>query len=79
MKLWSWGNAPVGVINQTALTDDGSVYAETQCGAMETQLDFSFSTTGKNETLARVVAAITWDRWADMCQRNTWRQDQPFA
>jgi tetratricopeptide (TPR) repeat protein len=47
MKLWSWGNAPVGVINQTALTDDGSVYAETQCGAMETQLDFSFLQPGK--------------------------------
>ena len=42
MKLWSWGNAEVGVVNQTALTDDGSVYAETQCGAMETQLDFAF-------------------------------------
>jgi tetratricopeptide (TPR) repeat protein len=47
MKLWSWGNAPVGVINQSALTDDGSVYAETQCGAMETQLDFSFLQPGK--------------------------------
>ena len=42
MKLWSWGNAPVGVVNQSALTDDGSLYAETQCGAMETQLDFDF-------------------------------------
>lgn len=42
MKLWSWGNKPVGVVNQTALTDDGSEYAETQCGAMETQLDFDF-------------------------------------
>lgn len=42
MKLWSWGTMPVGVINQTALTDDGSEYAETQCGAMETQLDFDF-------------------------------------
>lgn len=42
MKLWSWGNLPVGVVNQTALTDDGSEYAETQCGAMETQLDFDF-------------------------------------
>ncbi len=42
MKLWSWGNAAVGVVNQTALTDDGSLYAETQCGAMETQLDFDF-------------------------------------
>ncbi|HTP02813.1 MAG TPA: DUF5107 domain-containing protein, partial [Anaerolineales bacterium] len=40
MKLWSWGNAPVGVVNQTSLTDDGSLYAETQCGALETQLDF---------------------------------------
>jgi tetratricopeptide (TPR) repeat protein len=47
MKLWSWGNAPVGVVNQTALTDDGSVYAETQCGAMETQLDFAFLQPGK--------------------------------
>ena len=46
MKLWSWGNAPVGVVNQTALTDDGSLYAETQCGAMETQLDFDFLTAG---------------------------------
>lgn len=42
MKLWSWGNAPIGVINQSALTDDGELYAETQCGAMETQLDFDF-------------------------------------
>ncbi len=47
MKLWSWGNAPVGVVNQTSLTDDGSVYAETQCGAMETQLDFAFLEPGK--------------------------------
>lgn len=47
MKLWSWGNAPVGVVNQTSLTDDGSVYAETQCGAMETQLDFDFLTPGE--------------------------------
>ncbi|MCS7247464.1 MAG: DUF5107 domain-containing protein [Anaerolineales bacterium] len=42
MKLWSWGNAPIGIVNQSALTDDGSLYAETQCGAMETQLDFDF-------------------------------------
>jgi tetratricopeptide (TPR) repeat protein len=47
MKLWSWGNAEVGVVNQSALTDDGSVYAETQCGAMETQLDFDFLQPGK--------------------------------
>lgn len=47
MKLWSWGNAPVGVVNQTSLTDDGSVYAETQCGAMETQLDFDFLIPGE--------------------------------
>ena len=47
MKLWSWGNAGVGVVNQTALTDDGSIYAETQCGAMETQLDFAFLQPGK--------------------------------
>jgi tetratricopeptide (TPR) repeat protein len=47
MKLWSWGNAAVGVVNQTALTDDGSVYAETQCGAMETQLDFDFLEPGE--------------------------------
>jgi tetratricopeptide (TPR) repeat protein len=44
MKLWSWGKAPIGVVNQSALTDDGSIYAETQCGAMETQLDFDFLT-----------------------------------
>ncbi|WP_322807199.1 DUF5107 domain-containing protein [Thermanaerothrix sp.] len=42
MKLWSWGNAPIGIVNQSALTDDGSLYAETQCGALETQLDFDF-------------------------------------
>lgn len=50
MKLWSWGNAPIGIVNQSALTDDGSIYAETQCGAMETQLDFDFLTpfTAKN-------------------------------
>jgi tetratricopeptide (TPR) repeat protein len=50
MKLWSWGNAPVGVVNQTALTDDGSEYAETQCGAMETQLDFDFLPPGKTRS-----------------------------
>ena len=42
MKLWSWGTSEVGVVNQSALMDDGSLYAETQCGAMETQLDFDF-------------------------------------
>jgi len=47
MKLWSWGNSPVGVVNQTALTDDNSEYAETQCGAMETQLDFDLLAPGK--------------------------------
>jgi len=47
MKLWSWGNTGVGVMNQAALTDDGSLYAETQCGAMETQLDFDFLQPGK--------------------------------
>ncbi len=47
MKLWSWGQSPVGIVNQTSLTDDGSVYAETQCGAMETQLDFDFLPPGK--------------------------------
>ncbi len=47
MKLWSWGQSPVGIVNQTSLTDDGSVYAETQCGAMETQLDFDFLLPGK--------------------------------
>ena len=50
MKLWSWGNAAVGIVNQSALTDDGSVYAETQCGAMETQLDFAFLPPGKTRT-----------------------------
>jgi tetratricopeptide (TPR) repeat protein len=54
MKLWSWGNAPVGVVNQTALADDGSVYAETQCGAMETQLDFDFLQPGE---------VRTWREW----------------
>jgi tetratricopeptide (TPR) repeat protein len=48
MKLWSWGNAEVGVVNQSALTDDGSLYAETQCGAMETQLDFAFLLPGRS-------------------------------
>ncbi len=50
MKLWSWGNAPVGVVNQTALTNDDSLYAETQCGAMETQLDFDFLQPGNTRT-----------------------------
>jgi len=54
MKLWSWGNAGVGVVNQSALTDDGSLYAETQCGAMETQLDFDFLQPGK---------VRTWREW----------------
>jgi hypothetical protein len=49
MSLMSVARAtPVwGVVNQTALTDDGSVYAETQCGAMETQLDFAWLPPGK--------------------------------
>jgi tetratricopeptide (TPR) repeat protein len=54
MKLWSWGNAGVGVVNQTALTDDGSLYAETQCGAMETQLDFAF---------LQPAAMRSWREW----------------
>ncbi len=54
MKLWSWGRADVGIVNQTALMDDGSLYAETQCGAMETQLDFDFLTPG---------ATRKWREW----------------
>ncbi|MBC7224592.1 MAG: DUF5107 domain-containing protein, partial [Anaerolineae bacterium] len=54
MKLWSWGNAGVGIMNQAALTDDGSLYAETQCGAMETQLDFDFLPPG---------AVRRWREW----------------
>jgi tetratricopeptide (TPR) repeat protein len=49
MKLWSWGRSEVGLVNQTALMDDGSLYAETQCGAMETQLDFDFLPPGKSK------------------------------
>lgn len=47
MKLWSWGQSEIGIVNQTALMDDGSLYAETQCGAMETQLDFDFLPPGE--------------------------------
>ncbi len=47
MKLWSWGQAGSGISNQAALTDDRSLYAETQCGAMETQLDFDFLPPGR--------------------------------
>jgi len=54
MKLWSWGRSAVGIVNQTALTDDGSLYAETQCGAMETQLDFEFLPPG---------ATRAWREW----------------
>jgi hypothetical protein len=54
MKLWSWGRADVGIVNQTALMDDGSLYAETQCGAMETQLDFDFLAPG---------ATRSWREW----------------
>ncbi len=54
MKLWSWGRSEVGVVNQTALMDDGSLYAETQCGAMETQLDFDFLAPG---------ATRRWREW----------------
>jgi tetratricopeptide (TPR) repeat protein len=50
MKLWSWGRSDVGIVNQTALTDNGSLYAETQCGVMETQLDFDFLPPGKTRT-----------------------------
>ncbi len=50
MKLWSWGRSSVGIVNQSALTDDGSLYAETQCGAMETQLDFDFLPPGVTRT-----------------------------
>ncbi len=50
MKLWSWGRSEVGIVNQTALTDDGSLYAETQCGAMETQLDFEFMPPGETRS-----------------------------
>jgi tetratricopeptide (TPR) repeat protein len=47
MKLWSWGQSEVGIVNQSALMDDESLYAETQCGAMETQLDFDFLPSGE--------------------------------
>jgi len=50
MKLWSWGQSEVGIVNQSALMDDGALYAETQCGAMETQLDFDFLPPGKTKT-----------------------------
>jgi tetratricopeptide (TPR) repeat protein len=50
MKLWSWGQSEVGIVNQLALMDDGSLYAETQCGAMETQLDFDFLQPGETNT-----------------------------
>lgn len=50
MKLWSWGRSDVGIVNQSALMDDGSLYAETQCGAMETQLDFDFLPPGKTRS-----------------------------
>jgi tetratricopeptide (TPR) repeat protein len=50
MKLWSWGQSEVGIVNQSALMDDGSLYAETQCGAMETQLDFAFLQPGETKT-----------------------------
>ena len=49
MKLWSWGKSEVGIVNQSALMDDGALYAETQCGAMETQLDFDFLPPGKTK------------------------------
>jgi tetratricopeptide (TPR) repeat protein len=42
MKHWSWGNAGMSLMTQTSLTDDGSRYAETQCGLMENQHDFDF-------------------------------------
>jgi tetratricopeptide (TPR) repeat protein len=54
MKLWSWGTSDVGRVNQTALMDDGSYYAETQCGAMETQLDFDLLPPG---------AVRSWREW----------------
>jgi tetratricopeptide (TPR) repeat protein len=47
MKLWSWGRTEVGIVNQTALMDDGSLYAETQCGATETHLDFDLLPPGQ--------------------------------
>lgn len=50
MKLWSWGGSEVGIVNQSALMDDGSLYAETQCGAMETQLDFDFLKPGETNS-----------------------------
>ena len=69
MKLWSWGNAPVGVVNQTALTDDGSVYAETQCGAMETQLDFDFLQPGKTRAWREWWLPLRRPGRADLRQR----------
>ena len=70
MKLWSWGNAPVGVVNQTALTDDGSLYAETQCGAMETQLDFDFLQPGDTRAWRELVDPAAGNWWSDLRFRN---------
>lgn len=44
MKHWSWGSAGMSLMTQTSLTDDGSRYAETQCGLMSNQHDFDYLT-----------------------------------
>ncbi len=42
MKHWSWGDSGMSLMTETSLTDDGSTYAETQCGLMANQHDFDF-------------------------------------
>ena len=66
MKLWSWGNSPVGVVNQTALTDDGAVYAETQWGDGN-PARLRFPPAGQDPRGA-VVAPAAGDGWAYLCQ-----------
>jgi tetratricopeptide (TPR) repeat protein len=53
-KAWTWGLSGDGVVPQTALTDDGSLYNEIQTGPLATQSDFGVLS--PHET-------VEWSEW----------------
>ena len=53
-KAWTWGLADDGIVAQSTLTDDGSLYNEVQTGPLRTQADYG---------LIAPRQTIEWREW----------------
>lgn len=53
-KAWTWGRGPEGIVAQSTLTDDGSLYNEVQTGPLATQADYG---------LLRPHQTVEWKEW----------------